>query len=76
LLPVLNASVTASHAAKVRAYTNCMSTKIMALEDQVTTINQAIAASPNDLDLLGRKIDAKEKLEYARQELLEELEMF
>ena len=34
-----------------------------------------MTASPNDLDLLGRKIDAGDKLEYARQQLLEEPEM-
>ena len=34
-----------------------------------------MTASPNDLDLLGRKIDAEDKLEYARQQLLEEPEM-
>jgi hypothetical protein len=34
-----------------------------------------MTASPNDLDLLGMKIDAEDKLEYARKQLLEEPEM-
>ena len=74
-LPVLEALITARHAMKVLAYTICMSAKIAALEGQVTAINTAMTASLNDLDLLGRKIDAEDKLEYARQQLLEEPEM-
>ena len=73
-LPVLEALITARHAMKVLAYTICMSAKIAALEGQVTAINTAMTASPNDLDLLGRKKDSEDKLEYARQKLLEELE--
>jgi len=57
LLPVLEALITARHAVKVLAYTTCVSAKIAALEGQVTAINTAMTASPNDLDLLGRKID-------------------
>jgi hypothetical protein len=53
----------------------CISAKKTALEGQVTAINTAMTASPNDLDLLGRKIDSEDKLEYARQQLLEEPEM-
>ena len=59
----------------VLACTTCISVKIAALEGQVTAINTAMTASPNDLDFLGRKIDAEDKLEYARQQLLEEPEM-
>ena len=53
----------------------CITAKKTALEGQVTAINTAMTASPNDLDLLGRKIDSEDKLEYARQQLLEEPEM-
>ena len=60
---------------KVIVYTTRISVKIAALEGQVKAINTAMAASPNDLDLLGRKMDAEDKLEYARQQLLEEPEM-
>ena len=75
LLPVLEASIIARHAVKVLVYTTHISAKIAALEGQVTAINTAMTASPNDLDLLGRMIDAEDKLEYARQQLLEEPEM-
>jgi hypothetical protein len=75
LLPVLEALITARHAVKVLAYTTRISAKIAALEGQVTAMNTAMTASPNDLDLLGRKTDAEDKLEYARQQLLEEPEM-
>jgi hypothetical protein len=53
----------------------CITAKKTALEGQVTAINTAMTASPNDLDLLGRKIDSEDKLEYARQQLLEEPEL-
>ena len=75
LLPVLEALITVRHAAKVLAYTTSISAKIAALEGQVTAINTAMTESPDDLDLLGRKIDAEDKLEYARQKILEEPEM-
>ncbi len=67
LFSVLDAFITARLAANVLACTNYISTKITALEGQVTAINTAIAAAPNDVDQLRSNIDTKDKLAYAQQ---------
>jgi hypothetical protein len=72
--PVVDPSIFARHAAKVLAHTTRINTKIVALEAQIVAIKAALVTSPNDFDMISKKIDTEDKLAYAQQVLGEEPE--
>jgi len=70
-LPIVNDSVKLRHAAKIAANTTRLQSKIASLTNMQTAIGVALAADPTQFDLVDKSIDTEDKLEKARQELLD-----
>ena len=70
-LPIVDASVKLRHTAKIAANTTRLQAKMSSLTTMQTAIGNALAADPTRFDLVDRNIDTDDKLEKARQELLD-----
>ena len=74
-VPSVSLAIRARLAAKVAANTLRLKAKILSLENMLTSIGAALAANPDEFDLVEKQIDIGEKLGKSQQELVEQAEL-
>ena len=74
-VPSVSPAIRARLAAKVAANTLRLDAKILSLENMLTAIGAALAANPDEFDLVEKQIDIGEKLGKSQQELVEQAEL-
>jgi hypothetical protein len=70
--PVLDPTIEAKCRAKLAVHQAIVQAKVTSYTNLVITINNAVAASPNDVNLAEKLIDVTEKKSKAEQEFLED----
>ena len=74
-LPVINSSIEVKWRAKQAVHQAIVQSKVTSYTNLVTTIETALRATPNDVNLAEKLIDVTEKKSKAEQELLEDPEV-
>ena len=74
-LPVIDSSIKVKRRAKLAVHHRIVQDKITSYTNLVTTIENALQATPTDVNLAEKLIDVTEKLIKAEQELLEDPEV-
>ena len=74
-VPAYDAAVVARHALKVAADTARLTAHIASLETHLITIEAAIAADIDNLDLVTKKIEIEEKIAYSEEKLTDTIDI-